>query len=1160
MEYTIVIRKKMSRFLFLAGLSIILISSLVSCDLFNNVSENVIEKKMDEVVAWANSPRVAVSVYYPQEWGSSLQFGTGRCLDNERNEAPRKGYAFTVEFNPNPVYGDAEWVAFKTNDITNNLGYGNNWYINTASITDAFERMKDCVLTDQEVSFSPRTGSRSSVVVNINEAVTIIPRCFKQPRIIMSNPPLNVTYLTLSRDPNREVTITFAAPVDKNTLIFEKGYIEIFGVEYGGLSAPIEDMPLFPPSDGNMKGYFISPPAYDEETYTLTIQPNGEIPDGVVVEITLGNGIKSPGGDVGLPEVFFSYRTNKARLFVDEWQAIYNENSNSINVEWKLPDGALGMFPTARYQVNGGNIIPISLSNNESLTIEGVPRIDDSRVMAGEMASNFYGYTIYLTLVDEPAVIRIWNVPGMKAQKNWGNGSDKTISVVEISSSSDLETLSESVYWDGDDSINKIYVLTDDILLDSPWLPIGDYRDYFQGKFFGNGHAITLGSGFSFNTSSYGDTGIFGVVNNAEIRDLCINYSVPVAFSAEKDKDILGGMAACAGGNTIISNCIVKGTKLKVTSSSETYVDFGGIVGYMETNAAINNSYVNLDLELEKYYSGSGFVGGIAGYCYGGKLQGLSYSGTLTMQGRDKSAGKVIILFGGGIAGTCWNPQMEFCDFSGTIEIKNDISDEVLVGGITGDLHGQGLISDCVSQGKIYVKSENSIFAGGAIGYLDGDGHDKRISIYNSIYKGNSFEVYSGETAERTFVGGFIAALYRFGNVKNCHSDAAPITVSVGAGYLYFGGFSGYIFASDVENCSNNSPIKFAEDQITVTDGIVLMGGFAGRISYNSIDDEDGNEVSGSLAALKNCWSNGDVSSRGAGELYTGALLGYSQGGSGPGERNEIIKCYATGAVIAESNSVFTGDQAQPFATGGLVGYAEYTDISESWAGGKVEARQLDSGFLNNAVGGLVGYHDNGLMENCYALGDVEADNQSTASSAFRAGGLAGWMYKSEMNNCFAGGNVTAKSAGTGAVIAGGLAGYKHNGSTISKSVALGEIITVKGPGDPGNKSLGRIYGIFDGTGASSLNYAYDGMKLMSSTTYGGTATGDSLPVGDPSNNPSSENGEGTSINRFRQIDFWLDTAGLSFNFIGSGGISGIKNYWNFTGLEGRGYPVLAWQ
>ena len=112
---------------------------------------------------------------------------------------------------------------------------------------------------------------------------------------------------------------------------------------------------------------------------------------------------------------------------------------------------------------------------------------------------------------------------------------------------------------------------------------------------------------------------------------------------------------------------------------------------------------------------------------------------------------------------------------------------------------------------------------------------------------------------------------------------------------------------------------------------------------------------------------------------------------------------------------------------GGLVGYNNSGDITNSYAAGNVSAT-ASSSRSSAYAGGLVGYNDGGSILNSYATGDVSATATSSSSSAY-AGGLVGYNGGS-ITNSYAAGNVSATATSSSSpAYAGGLVGYNSGGS-----------------------------------------------------------------------------------------------------------------------------------
>ncbi|GHV94840.1 hypothetical protein AGMMS50293_11600 [Spirochaetia bacterium] len=141
-------------------MSLLLLVSLAGCsDLFK--AEDALLKKIDEQVRWDNAARLSVTVAVPEGWGTSPQLGTGRAGDT------RKGFAFTVEFNPNSAWGFSGWIAVRSDDYHE-------------GDTDP-----DNVFDDETVVITESTGAANAriatVTINTTEPVILVPWCEERP-------------------------------------------------------------------------------------------------------------------------------------------------------------------------------------------------------------------------------------------------------------------------------------------------------------------------------------------------------------------------------------------------------------------------------------------------------------------------------------------------------------------------------------------------------------------------------------------------------------------------------------------------------------------------------------------------------------------------------------------------------------------------------------------------------------------------------------------------------------------------------------------------------------------------------------------------------------------------------------------------------------------
>jgi hypothetical protein len=332
--------------------------------------------------------------------------------------------------------------------------------------------------------------------------------------------------------------------------------------------------------------------------------------------------------------------------------------------------------------------------------------------------------------------------------------------------------------------------------------------------------------------------------------------------------------------------------------------------------------------------------------------------------------------------------------------------------------------------------------------------------------------------------------------IQNCRYEGESLSVT-GMGTLYLGGFAGNVDTGAVITNCYSLARRVSAARLT---GSVNAGGFAGKL--NGI-------------TLSLCYAGAEVDSYGAGEQYTGGLVGHAT-------NSDIKRCYATGAVSAV-NTLAAGD-ASDFSTGGLVGLAEDSDI-----------------------------------KNCYALGRVFADKPA-GDNQINVGGLAGHFGGAgkKIEYTFAAGSVQAGSNGTGAVYAGGVAGYVSIG-TLSNSAALqGSLLSDPGAKiiaqGSGTKKVGRVYG--DSAGTTSTNYAYNLMLIGDAATYHGVPSAAPIVNPDPPiTGGATKHGIHAIYSDFRTDSNWKADGGLEFNTGGS--YDGASPPWSFGNVS-RGYPTLA--
>jgi hypothetical protein len=493
-------------------------------------------------------------------------------------------------------------------------------------------------------------------------------------------------------------------------------------------------------------------------------------------------------------------------------------------------------------------------------------------------------------------------------------------------------------------------VLTRDITIEDH-TPIAG----FTGKFYGNGHTVTVNG---VNTAA--DMGLFGTVNGALVRDLTVQY-YNVDVTGPDDEVSFGGIAGTATGEARIENVLVKGSlTFNVSSANTAYA--GGIVALMTGTSSISNAYSGLNLTVNKDVQGGRgiYVGGVAGsmgtkpspYLWNGNSDDGSWTG----------------LFGGG-----GDPV--------TVE-KASVVGNITVGSESNPVYTVD-----------FDRSPESLFVGGLSGSIRGSGVNTQAKLDNSKYSG-TIGVFSYGT---TRVGGVIGIASQYADINECSGNVGNIAVTIRLGkpYLFVGGFIGDIRGySKAENCSSENSVLANSIGSTYEGGDVMAGGFAACI--------DG------YSTVRYCYAKGNVS----GFSYVFANVG---GFAGRIENNaEAQYCYATGDV--KSLTDISGARWTYFSgyAGGFSG-TSYS-LSNCYALGDVFLDRIGGTQTSSYAGALVGQvlGSGNTIERCFAAGSVTIQRSADVNDMY-AGGIVGGLGSNTLKNsaalgasviCTGGGNV----------------------------------------------------------------------------------------------------------------------------------------------------------
>lgn len=394
-----------------------------------------------------------------------------------------------------------------------------------------------------------------------------------------------------------------------------------------------------------------------------------------------------------------------------------------------------------------------------------------------------------------------------------------------------------------------------------------------------------------------------------------------------------------------------------------------------------------------------------------------------------------------------------------------------------------------------------------------------------------------------------------YGLVEKC---AVTGTVTATSGLGIESGYTGGLVAL------NFGTIDECEGDVTVTATNGECRYVGGLVGINS-----GFYPSGPFGVISRSSTSGDVT----GYRDVGGLVGLAQYG-------EITECQASGAVSAYDENV-----------GGLIGSTgttvdhENIEVSDCHATGTVAVIGTGTG-ANRNVGGLIGQSDAytsvvacsaagdvfgplntggligsaaGSVTDSYALGDV---TQGETDPLFKTaiGGLIGFVdVPATISRCYATGNVEFENA----MYLGGFAG--GNAGTIEDSYARGNAIL--SDGTVFSESTGGFAGAINNTGAVRRCYA-TGAVVGITETGGLVGANDSGTIQDSfydsTTSGMSDIGKGTPkiTDDMTTVATFTDAAteglGNAWDFVGDpNDDSGNDDYWAIDGSINDSYPYL---
>ncbi len=540
-------------------------------------------------------------------------------------------------------------------------------------------------------------------------------------------------------------------------------------------------------------------------------------------------------------------------------------------------------------------------------------------------------------------------------------------------------------------------------------------------------------------------------------------------YAIAEDLDAASWSTDNAGTDSVIVSLDGSLTGLGHSISNLTLIRSGyqriGLIGTAAAGSVIRD--LNL---VDANVAGYRYVGPLAGYS-SATIKNVSASGTVT--GTTNSSGGDASRYLGGLIGYQNNgsisdaqADVDVTSGSATDAEGRDADDSRYAGGLIGYAKNTS-ISASAATGDV----SGSDGIGGLIGYTIGvDGSPTTVTDCSASGTVTGTDWYDGTLQASQWVGGLIGRSY-YTTINTSHATG-NVTGSTHLGGL-LGNSRGY---TAVNNSFATGTVYSA---YAPQDSII---GFIGGLIGSSKED----------ISIIGSYATGDV----YGVYYVGGMIGaVNYDVPGVSSPTEISGCHAAG-------NVSTNEQADSSHNiGGLIGYAKYATVSDSYATGNVDASEPGV-----SAGGLIGTADYSTVHDSYASGDVfgatsvggliggggylDLDNVSASGNVYGnasyIGGLGGSITQSTITNATATGNVYAISSrygGNGELIdvtyVGGLLGTSA-ANTITGVSASGNV-TVEG--SDGSGSYGALIGE---TGGDTI----DGATATGSVTVEGENSG----------------------------------------------------------------------
>lgn len=499
--------------------------------------------------------------------------------------------------------------------------------------------------------------------------------------------------------------------------------------------------------------------------------------------------------------------------------------------------------------------------------------------------------------------------------------------------------------------------------------------------------------------------GIVGYNYGGGILSSCTNRAKLLTnIVADADKKAryfrIGGIAGINGGEgSGITGCDNYG--VIINSSTARLQASGGIVGLnsspAEVSSCTNNStgtvsFITTGTATEDVRCPS--VGGVIGDNQSTNVSDVHNNANLDISCIESDSNGYVVHFGGVIG-------------SNTAAIDG--------GSATKNITNSGKVYTTFAPGYATTGDGNGVDLGGIVGY-------STASVQYAVNKG--YVLLNGKSGtvvlQRIYAGGIVGRMAATGSLTGCENKTEG-GANDGEVYFYFdnngtkhtdnyaGGILGYSNSGvNISNCSNAGYIHAGNGGTAKSPATLYVGGIVGYLA-------------GTGSGIIECVNTGNVynhhrnNSYNAKDnsTYTGGIAGEVVGTSE--NRISISNCTVNPTSYVSSHRGWLG---------GVVGYAEYSDISS--CSYNKNFRSTEEQTTSYFVGGIAGWALNSTITSCTWSGTTINTTQLQANGA---GGIVAQMDGGTLNGCSS--SVTTIQKSDANVAGGALVGIALNSPTI---------------------------------------------------------------------------------------------------------------------------------